>query len=62
MDTVLAQVKQVMEANGYRFAWYDVTLTDATAPDYQTRLENLAESGDVAAEDIPAAATPESSG
>ena len=62
VDTVLAQVKQVMEANGYRFAWYDVTLTDATAPDYQTRLENLAESGDVAAEDIPAAATPESSG
>ena len=32
VDTVLAQVKQVMEANGYRFAWYNITLTDATAP------------------------------
>ena len=63
VDTVLAQVKQVMEANGYRFAWYNITLTDATAPDYQTGLERLAESGDVAAADIPAAvATPETAG
>ena len=61
VDTVLAQVKQVMEANGYHFAWYSLTLTDATAPDYQTGLDLLAESGDVAADDIPAAAaaTPE---
>ena len=36
-----------MEANGYRFAWYNITLTDATAPDYQTGLERLAESGDI---------------
>ena len=51
------------EANGYRFAWYNITLTDATAPDYQTGLERLAESGDVAAADIPAAvATPETAG
>ena len=52
VDEVLAQVKQVMEANGYPFAWYNVTLTDATAPDYQAGLERLAESGDVAAANI----------
>ena len=63
MDTVLTQVKQVMEANGYRFAWYNVTLTDATAPDYEAGLDLLVESGDVAAADIPAAvATPETAG
>lgn len=61
VDEVLTQVKQVMETNGYRFAWYDVTLTDATAPDYHTGLESLAESGDVAAADIPAA-SPETAG
>ena len=63
VDEVLAQVKQVMEQNGYRFAWYNITLTDATAPDYEAGLDLLAESGDVAAADIPAAvATPETAG
>ena len=58
VDTVLADLKRVLTAAGYDFAWYSLTLTDATAPDYQTGLDRLAESGDVAAADIPAA-TPE---
>ena len=45
----------MLTAAGYDFAYYSLTLTDATAPDYQAGLERLAESGDVAAADIPAA-------
>ena len=63
VDTVLADLKRVLTAAGYDFAYYDLTLTDATAPSYEEGLERLAESGDVAAADIPAAvATPETAG
>lgn len=56
LQQVLAQVKQVMESNGYPFAWYNITLVDGTAQDHQTSMDNLVESGSVAAGEIPAAA------
>ena len=52
VDTVLADLKRVLTAAGYDFAYYDLTLTDATAPSYEEGLDRLAESGVVAADSI----------
>ena len=52
VDTVLADLKKVLTAAGYDFAYYDLTLTDATAPSYEEGLDRLAESGVVAADSI----------
>lgn len=52
VDTVLADLKKVLTAAGYDFAYYDLTLTDATAPSYEEGLDRLAESGVVAADRI----------
>ena len=52
VDTVLADLKRVLTAAGYDFAYYSLTLTDATAPSYEEGLDRLAESGVVAADTI----------
>ena len=52
VDTVLADLKKVLTAAGYDFAYYSLTLTDATAPSYEEGLDRLAESGVVAADTI----------
>lgn len=52
VDTVLADLKRVLTAAGYDFAYYSLTLTDATAPSYEEGLDRLAESGVVAADSI----------
>lgn len=52
VDTVLADLKKVLTAAGYDFAYYDLTITDATAPSYEEGLDRLAESGVVAADSI----------
>ena len=52
VDTVLADLKKVLTAAGYDFAYYSLTLTDATAPSYEEGLDRLAESGVVAADNI----------
>ena len=54
VDTVLAELKRVLTGAGYDFAYYSLTLTDATAPSYEEGLDRLAESGTVAADSIPA--------
>ena len=54
VDTVLADLKRVLTGAGYDFAYYSLTLTDATAPSYEEGLDRLAESGTVAADSIPA--------
>lgn len=55
VDTVLADLKRVLTGAGYDFAYYSLTLTDATAPSYEEGLDRLAESGVVAADSISAA-------
>ena len=55
VNTVLADLKRVLTGAGYDFAYYSLTLTDATAPSYEEGLDHLAESGVVAADSISAA-------
>ncbi|WP_294451783.1 hypothetical protein [uncultured Gemmiger sp.] len=55
VDTVLADLKRVLTDAGYDFAYYSLTLTDATAPSYEEGMDRLAESGVVAADSISAA-------
>ena len=55
VNTVLADLKRALTGAGYDFAYYSLTLTDATAPSYEEGLDRLAESGVVAADSISAA-------